>query len=199
MFDTLTDRFDADLHAPSRPRPARRRRGRRGAARDPGRAPRGRRQPRRRPGPHRADPRALHRRRARQEPHPRPAGHQGRQRGAHRHLGRRGAQDHLRLEAADGRAARRPAGLGQDDRRRQARPLVQASRAATRCSSAPTCSARPPSSSCGCSAREVGVGGLLRADRSGRRSPARASPRPTASGATSSSSTPPAGSPSTRS
>ena len=30
----------------------------------------------------------------------------------------------LRLQAPDGRPARRPAGLGQDDRRRQARPLV---------------------------------------------------------------------------
>ena len=41
-------------------------------------------------------------------------------------LGRRAAQGHLRLPAADGRAARRLAGLGQDHRGRETGPLVQA-------------------------------------------------------------------------
>ena len=54
--------------------------------------------------------------------------------------------------AADGRADGRPAGLRQDHQLGQAGPLVQGARAASRCSSAPTSSARPPSSSCARSA-----------------------------------------------
>ena len=44
--------------------------------------------------------------------------------------------------------------------------------------SGPTCSAPRPSSSSGCSAREVGVAGVLRADRPGRRWPGTGSTRP---------------------
>ena len=46
----------------------------------------------------------------------------------------------------------RPAGLGQDDHRRQARALPREAEASGRCSSPPTCTAPPPSSSSRCSA-----------------------------------------------
>ena len=111
-------------------------------------------------------------------------------------LGGETSAAHLRVEAADRRAHGRPAGLGQDHRVGQARPLVQGAgpqpAARRRRPPAPgrrraAAHARPPD-------RRAG---LLRADRSGRASPARASPRPAASAATSSSSTPPAASRST--
>ena len=56
---------------------------------------------------------------------PRPAGRQDRQRGARRADGRRLARGDLLAAPADGHRHGRPAGLGQDDRRGQARPLAE--------------------------------------------------------------------------
>ena len=53
---------------------------------------------------------------------PRAAGHQDRARGAREHARRRHRQARDEPEAADRRHARRPAGLREDDRRRQAGP-----------------------------------------------------------------------------
>ena len=108
-----------DLHAPARTGQALRGRPRPGAARDPHRALGRRRQPRRRARTRREDPLPRGRRRARQEPHAGAAGHQDRQRGADRDARWRAAPHQLRLEAADGRPARRVAGFGQDERCRR--------------------------------------------------------------------------------
>ena len=62
-------------------------------------------------------------------------------------LGAAGTKLDVRVQAADRDPALRPAGLGQDDRRRQAREPARSSRATSRRSSPATSSARPPSSS----------------------------------------------------
>ena len=127
------------------------------------------------------------------EPHPRPAGRQGRPRRAANHPGRRGPPADLRVPAADRHSSRRSAGIGQDHHGRQAGlPGTSGGRVATRCSSGPTCSARPPWSSSGSSASRPGSrSSASRPIRS--RWPRRVWRRPSASGATCSSSTPPAG------
>ena len=169
---------------------------RRGPARDPPRPARGRRQLRGRQvdaGPH---PRGRGRRPHPRGPQPGPAGHQARQRGAGRGAGRRVRPHPVRLQAARrscswpaSRARARPP-------TRPSWPAGSASRAATRCSSAPTSSAPPPSSSSArWASRSASPCSASPATRS--RPPGPASPRPGASAATSASSTPPAAWPST--
>ena len=104
-------------------RQAERGRRRRGDAGDPPRAARGRRQLQGRQILHRDAEGALPRRRGAGEPRPGPAGGQDRQRGADGADGRHRARARLRLQRPDRDPDGRPAGLGQDDRLRQARPL----------------------------------------------------------------------------
>ena len=104
-------------------RQAERGRRRRGDARDPPRPARGRRQLQGRQSLHHDAEGALPRRRGAGEPRPRPAGGQDRQRGADRADGRHRPRAGLRLQRPDRDPDGRPAGLGQDDRLRQARPL----------------------------------------------------------------------------
>ena len=91
-----------------------------------------------------------------QGPEPRPAGHQDRQRGARRDPRRRDPQITYAGRPPTVVLLAGPAGLGEDDHVGQAGPLVQDSRAATRCWSVPTSNARPPSNSYGCSAGRPG-------------------------------------------
>ncbi len=106
-------------------RQAERVRRRRGDARDPPRPARGRRQLQSRQNLHQDAEGALPGLRRAEQPRSRPAGGEDRQRGAG------GADGRHRQRAGDGafRPDRdpdgRPAGLGQDDRLRQARPLLQ--------------------------------------------------------------------------
>ena len=108
-----------------RPRHADRGRHRQGHARDPPRAARGRRQLQGRQVVHGDGQGALPGRRRARHAQPRPAGRQDRQRGARRADGRRLARGDLLAAPADGDRPRRPAGLGQDDRRGQARALAE--------------------------------------------------------------------------
>ncbi len=109
------------LQASARPRPAERQGRRRGRARDPRRAARGRRQRDGRQVVHQPRQGTRARRRGREEPEPRAAGHQDRPRRARDDARRRDGQAHDELQTPDRRDARRPAGLGEDDRCRQAR------------------------------------------------------------------------------
>ncbi len=96
-------------------------------ARDPPRAARGRRQLPRRQDVRRRRARALGRAGGAVEPDARPAGREDRRRGADGAARRRGHEADVRRQAADRDPALRPAGLGQDDGRRQARePARQA-------------------------------------------------------------------------
>ena len=147
----------ADLDPPAGQGAHQRGRPRRGAQGDPHRAARGRRRAERRPPLLRRHPAAGQHRGALQEPHPGPAGHPGRARGAGQRPRRRDAQAHAT------RPARRPSSSWPACRAR-ARPPTRpsspcggSSRGATRCWSAPTSSARPPSSSCASSASRPGV------------------------------------------
>ena len=92
----------------------------------------------------------------------------------------------------------RPAGLRQDDHRRQARDRLPQARGSGRCSSPPTCTAPPPWSSSSVLGEQLGVPGLPRAGhRPARAVPPRPRARPRGRRPTSSSTTPPAASPST--
>ena len=82
--------------------------------------------------------------------HARPAGREGRARRADGADGR--GRVRARVRQVHGDPARRPAGLGQDDDRRRSSRCTCASRAASRASSQPTCSARPRSTSSSSSA-----------------------------------------------
>ena len=128
-------------------RQAERGRRRRRDARDPPRPARGRRQLQGRQSLHRDAEGALPRRRGAREPRPRPAGGEDRQRGADRADGRRRPRPRLRLERADRDPDGRPAGLGQDDRLREARPLPRRGTARTSPSPPATSTAPPRSSS----------------------------------------------------
>ena len=152
MFDALVPAARPDLLVAQEPRADLAARPRRGARRDPRRAARRRRRAVRRRRVPRRRPVALRARGAVEEPDAGPAGREGRQRRARRGARRRAAEGHLRLAAPDRRAARRPAGRGQDDRGGQARDLVQVPGALARCSSPRTSSAPRPSSSCASSA-----------------------------------------------
>src|SRR5919108_804951 len=118
--------------APGRARrPPRPRAPRRGSdlarhAGDPARAARGGRQLQGRQGLRRHGARARARHGRGEEPHARSAGREDRPRRADRAHGRGKLAARLRRAAADGDPARRPPGLGQDDRRREARaPAAQ--------------------------------------------------------------------------
>ena len=108
-----------------RPRHPDRGRHRQGDARHPPRAAGGRRQLQGRQVVHGDGQGALPGRRRARHAQPRPAGGQDRQRGARRADGRRLARGDLLAAPADGDRARRPAGLGQDDGRGQARALAE--------------------------------------------------------------------------
>ena len=108
-----------------RPRHPDRGRHRQGDARHPPRAAGGRRQLQGRQVVHRDGQGALPGRRRARHAQPRPAGRQDRQRGARRAHGRRLARGDLLAAPSDGDRARRPAGLGQDDGRGQARALAE--------------------------------------------------------------------------
>ena len=145
-----------------------------------------------------ARPRPLQWRGALQQPHPRPAGHQGGPRGAGPDPRRRDPQAHLRLAPAHRGAAGRPAGIGQDDHRGQAGPVVEAA------GPEPAAGGRRPAASGGRGAapgarRPGRRHGVQRAHRPGGRGRGRVEPRPGARAGTSASSTPPVGWPSTRS
>ena len=103
-------------------RQAERGRRRRGDAGDPPRPARGRRQLQGRQSVHGDAEGALPRLRGAGEPRPRPAGGEDRQRGADGADGRDRARPRLRLQRPDGDPDGRAAGLGQDDRLREARP-----------------------------------------------------------------------------
>ena len=83
---------------------------------------------------------------------PGPGGREDRPRGADRDHGRQRLPARLRAARQDRDPARRPPGLGQDDRRRQARADAAQGREARPRSSPPTCSARPRSTSSSSSA-----------------------------------------------
>ena len=74
-------------------------------------------------------------------------GHQDRPRRAGRAAGRRGSAAAVLRRAAVGHHAGRPARLGQDDAGRQARAASERAGPPHRCSSPPTCTVRPRSSS----------------------------------------------------
>ena len=124
MFD-LSEKLQATLSDVRAARHADRGRRQRGDARDPPRAARGRRQLQGRQAVHRDGQGARARRRRRRRAEPRPAGRQDRQRGARHADGRRLGRPGLLAAPADGHPDGRPAGLGQDDRHRQARALPQ--------------------------------------------------------------------------
>ena len=94
-------------------------------ARDPPRPARGRRQLQGRQGVHRAGAGALPRRGRAREPQSRPAGREDRQRGARRADGRREPRPRLRRLGPDRDPDGRAAGLGQDDRLREARQAAR--------------------------------------------------------------------------
>ena len=104
----------------SEPRKARRRGDFALDARDPSGAARGRRQLPCRQGLRGARQGARARAGRRPQPHSRPAGREDRPRGADGADGHRGLQARVREQGADRDPARRPSGLGQDDRRGQA-------------------------------------------------------------------------------
>ena len=184
--------------SPRRSRPRQARRGRRLArdARDPSRAARGRRQLQGRQGLRGARARPFARRRGDEEPHARPGGRADRPRGADGPDGQRRLEARLRRQAADGDPARGAPGLGQDDRRREARPALAeggslAGARRRRPRSAPRRSSS--SSSSAASSRSRSSRPRIRSAPS-----ARESSRPATRARTWSSSTRPAGSTSTR-
>ena len=85
------------------------------------------------------------------------AGHQDRQRRARHRARRRDAPHRLRLEAADRRAAWRACRARARRPHRPSSPVGSSRKGATRCSSAPTCSARLLSSSCATLGRQIDV------------------------------------------
>ena len=115
-----------------------------------------------------------------EEPHARPGGREDRPRGADRDHGRQRLSARLRAARKDRDPARRAPGLGQDDRRSQARADAAQGGQAARRSSPPTSSAPPRSTSSSSSASRSRSRSTARSAATPSRPRSRGSSRPRA-------------------